>query len=149
MRRQDVACCWRKAVVAANRSLRSQLPPHLGAEGQKRIAGQRPREGIALQQVAAEQAQHFGMLHRLHAFRHDLDAERAANLDDRAHQRLLVTRGEDGRHELAVDLQALRLQLQKADDGGMAGAEIVDLDVDAEFLDPLEPSASRLSLIHI
>ncbi len=54
------------------------------------------------------------------------------------HQRALLRRIQDRLHELPVDLQPLRLQLQQADDRGMAGAEIVDLDVDPERLDPLE-----------
>lgn len=97
-----------------------------------------PGECIALQEVAAQFTQHVGMLHGLDAFRHRLDAERAADFDDRADQRLLLVRAEDRSDELAVDLQPLRLDLEQADDRGVAGAEIVDLDIDAEFLDALD-----------
>ena len=48
------------------------------------------------------------MGHRLHAFRHDADPERAPDLDDRRDQAPLRFRDVDGRDQLPVDLQAVR-----------------------------------------
>ena len=51
---------------------------------------------------------------------------------------------DDRHHQLAVDLQPARLQLEQADDRGIAGAEIVDLDVDAELLDLVDVPGDEL-----
>ena len=69
----------------------------------------------------------------LDALGDDLDAERMADIDDRGDEPALAVELDDRHHQLAVDLEAARPQLQQADDRGVAGAEIVDLDVDAEF----------------
>ena len=75
------------------------------------------------------------MLHRLDPFGDDLDIERFADIDNRLDKAALRQRMNDRGDELPVDLQAARLQLRQADDRGVAGAEIVDLDIDAKLLD--------------
>ena len=83
--------------------------------------------------MAAELLQHLGVAHGLDALGQHLDAERLADIDDRADQLALARRTHQRDDELAVDLEAARLELEQADDRGIAGAEIVDLDVDAEI----------------
>ncbi len=75
------------------------------------------------------------MFQRLHALGDHLDAERLADLDDRGDQPALALAGGDREDELPVDLQAFRLEREQAQDRGVAGAEIVDFDIDAEGLD--------------
>src|SRR5687768_10952834 len=92
-------------------------------------------KSIALQDVAAQIAQDVRVLERLDAFADDLDAQRLADIDDGFDEVALRRRVDDRQHELAVDLQAPGLELHQRDDRGIAGAEIVDLDVDAQVLD--------------
>ena len=49
--------------------------------------------------------------------------------------RRCAVRVNDRLDELAIDLQPTRQELHQADDGGVSGAEIVDLDLDAAFAD--------------
>jgi len=48
---------------------------------------------------------------------------------------------------LAVYLEAARLQFEQADNGGIAGAEIVDFDVDAELLDLLDVPCDQIIVV--
>src|SRR5690606_36731553 len=78
------------------------------------------------------------VLARLDALGHHLDAERAADVDDRSDQPALALGDDDGGDELAVDLEPARAELEQRDDGSVAGAEIVDLDADAQILELLD-----------
>src|SRR5690606_15068900 len=91
--------------------------------------------------VAAEIGQHLGLLARLDALGGDLDAERAADADDGADEPALRRRGGDLGEELPVELQSLGLELEQARDGGVAGAEIIEADVDAELAEVIEVPA--------
>ncbi|MCY1243779.1 hypothetical protein D9M72_568120 [compost metagenome] len=83
------------------------------------------------------------MVERFDTLCDHFDAERRADIDDRFDEALFGGRVEDRQDELAIDLQPPRGQLQKAQDRGIAGAEIVDLDVDAELLDPADVGKHR------
>ena len=91
-------------------------------------------KGVTLQNVATEAAQDFHMSCRFDAFGDDLDTLRAADIDDRSHEAALRTGGFQRGNELAVDFYAVRAELDKADVGGVAGAEVVDFNVDAEAI---------------
>ncbi|MNL56530.1 hypothetical protein D3C87_1800320 [compost metagenome] len=87
------------------------------------------------------------MAGRLHPFRHHPDAERAADIDDRADEIAACPRFGHLLHQFPVDLQGARAQPQQADDRGVAGAEIIDFDVDAKLLQLLEIGGNRLVAI--
>ncbi|MNL64479.1 hypothetical protein D3C87_1886980 [compost metagenome] len=93
--------------------------------------------------MTAELLQNAGMVERFDTLCDHFDAERCADIDDRFDEALFGRRIQDRQNQLAIDLQAPRGQLQQAEDRGIAGAEIVDLDIDAEFLDPLEIAGRR------
>src|SRR5690606_14286241 len=104
----------------------------------------RAGKGIALQDVATQFLQDAGMLHGFDAFGAHLDAGRLADIDDRFDQPPLGGRCCDRRHQPAVYLEAARLELEQADDRRVAGSEIVDLDIDAEFLDLVDVPGHQL-----
>ncbi|KAI1690671.1 hypothetical protein DdX_22350 [Ditylenchus destructor] len=86
--------------------------------------------------MATEAMQKLGMRQCFDTLRDGFDAADFADLDDRADKALLCGRFQGAvAPKPAVDLQPLGRQFEQADDGGMAGAEIVDLDIDAERLD--------------
>ncbi|MNL77585.1 hypothetical protein D3C87_2038050 [compost metagenome] len=72
------------------------------------------------------------MLPGLHAFADDSDVERVADVDDRPHQLCLLGTFGHRSNERPVDLEPGRIEVEQADDRGMPGAEIVNLDFDAE-----------------
>ena len=73
-------------IRSADRSRRYEAARGLVRSGELREVGgaHRRGEGVALQDVAAEFLQDAGVLHRLDALGDDLDAERLADIDDRA-----------------------------------------------------------------
>src|SRR5690606_31877140 len=89
--------------------LRREEPGEVGA-------AHRPGEGVALEDVAAEIAQDAAVLPRLHPLAHDLDVQRLADIDDGGDEPPLRRGLDDGRDQLAVDLEPLRPQLHEADD---------------------------------
>src|SRR5690606_2107326 len=90
------------------------------------------------------------MVHGFDPLGHDLDIHGFADVDNGGEQASLGGLGQDRVHQLAVDLQAPRTQFQQGDDGGVAGAEIVDLDIDAQLLDAIDiPADERVALVEI
>ncbi len=139
---RSIRSCRRKV------GLRRRHPaPRLG-EDEELIRTHRSGEGIALQDMAAEAAQQLCMGQRFDAFRDCFDVADLADVDDRTDEALLRGGFEQRLNKPAVDLQPCRRQLKQADDGSMAGAEIVDLDLDAEGFDVVdglfEPVVERI-----
>ena len=92
---------------------------------------ERRREQVALAGVAAELAQvgELGLV--LDALGDRPQPERAAELDERLDQRVRLVRAGGGGDERAVDLQRVDRQLLQVGERGVAGAEVVDRDVQA------------------
>ncbi|MNL52860.1 hypothetical protein D3C87_1760680 [compost metagenome] len=74
------------------------------------------------------------MFHGLDAFGDDLDIHGLADIDNGGDELALSRLLNDGHDQLAVNLEAARMQLLQRNDGGVSGAEIVDFDIDAQFL---------------
>ena len=72
------------------------------------------------------------------------DAKRLAYVYNGFDQMPLADDLDDRLYELPVDLQTARLELQEADDRRVARTEIVDLDVDAEFLELIDIPTDNL-----
>ena len=94
----------------------------------------RRRDAIALEQRAAERQQ-LGALGLGHlALGQAPDAEVARQGDQRLDDRLLLGVVLNAGDEAAIDLDAIDLELFQASIPGVAGAEVVELDREAEFL---------------
>lgn len=87
------------------------------------------------------------MVVRLDTLGNDFDAQRFADLNDGRDQLTLRDRLGDGRDQLTVDLEPARLQLEQGHYRSMAGAEVIDLDVDAEFLYVLQVPRDQVVII--
>src|SRR5690606_8147089 len=64
-----------------------------------------------------------------------------ADIDDGGDELALRRFVENGQHQLPVDLEPPRMQLLQRHDRGIAGAEVIDLDIDAPFLDLVDIEA--------
>src|SRR5258708_14976015 len=107
----------------------------LGFRQQRRDFLARPRRAdeVALHLVAAQRRQDVGLHLRFDALGNHGEPERAPERDDHVHPRhgFLVLEHPDD--EGAVDLQGLHRQLREISERGVAGAEVVDADADAEL----------------
>ena len=75
------------------------------------------------------------MLHRFYALDNDVDVQRAADFDNGGDQPALRQRRDNRLDDLPIDLQSSWFKSKQADDAGMFGAEVVDLDFNAERFD--------------
>ena len=98
---------------------------------------------VALQIIAAPLGEHLGGLFVLHPFGDGLEPERAAEIDQRAHERAVVFRARQVLHERAVDLDDVDAEPAQVAERRVAGAEIVDRDAAAQIL-RTRHEASRL-----
>ena len=94
---------------------------------------QRRAEQEALEPVAAGAAQAVGLQFALDADRCDLEAQAVRERDDRAHDRGRFGVGADLLDEAAVDLELVRPQAPERAQPGMAGAEVVDRELDPQL----------------
>src|SRR5690606_28083896 len=91
-----------------------------------------------------------GMGHGLDALGHDLDAHGFADIDDGGEELALALVDQDRIDQLPVDLEPFGAKLLQRHDGGIAGAEIVDLDIDAQILDLVDiPADHGIAFVEI
>ena len=86
---------------------------------------------MALHLVAAEAAQALELALGLDALGDHAQAQAVAEIDDRAHDHLVVQVVLEVLHERLVDLEPLDRQPLDVGERGVAGAEIVDRQADA------------------
>ena len=122
----------------------------LGHEALERSDFERRREQVALAAVAAELAEALQLGLVLDALGDRDEAEAAAELHERGDQRVVGVAGGD---EGAVDLQRVDRELLQVGERGVAGAEVVDRDPDAEARSSRRiaaaASASRISAVSV
>ncbi len=112
------------------------------------VGGAGLAEQLALRLVAAGLAQERELLHGLDAFGDHLHAEAVAHLDDGAHQRRVVAVGGGVAHEGLVDLQRADRELLQRRQRGIAGAEVVDGQVQAHGRQLVEHADGALGIGH-
>src|SRR3954463_6138578 len=83
----------------------------------------------------------------LHALRGGLDIERVGELGDRPDDRARPLAGEEIMDEAAVDLQFVEREALQITERGIAGAEIVERDADAERAQRVEQPERRISAV--
>ena len=103
-------------------------------EGDALRGGEGIGEPVALHLVAVLLAQVLDLLGALDAFRHHVEAERMRHGDDGGGDRLVVRVGGDVADELLVDLEGVDRQALEVGKRGIAGAEVVDREGDADRL---------------
>ena len=118
----------------------------LGQQPVERLAGGRAGEQIALHFLAAGEPQQHALLLGLDALGQQRQVERAAERHDRLHQRLAAGIAAERRDEAPVDLELVEIEALQIGQAGIAGAEIVERQPDAERLQRIEP---RLGLVRI
>ncbi len=96
----------------------------------------RPCHQVSLSEAAAHRPQQFELLRALDPLGHDLDAEVMPDLDDRAGQHGQRAVGAEASHERRVDLDDVDRQLAQVGERGVASAEVVDGQPDAELAEP-------------
>ncbi len=115
-------------------------------------ADRAPRAGpgwanrIALHFLAAGEPQQHALLLGLDALGQERQVERAAERHDRLHQRVAAGIAAERRDKAPIDLELVEVEALQIGQTGIAGAEIVERQADAERLQRIEP---RLGLVGI
>ena len=109
-------------------------------------AGPRRAEQKTLHLVAAFGAQPVELVHGLHAFGRRGDVEAAAEAGDRAHDRHAVGALRQILDERAVDLDLVERKAAEIAQAGIAGAEIVHRNADAELAQLMQDREIGLGL---
>src|SRR5688572_21298864 len=99
----------------------------------------RAAEQVALQEIAAELGDTVTLADGLDPFGDHGAPHVVAQLDERADRALLDDVLVATAHERHVDLDDLGHQLGEAGEAGIAGADVVDRDAEAELAEPGEP----------
>src|SRR5579862_350639 len=126
-------------------------PPvrQVGGRERRQLLGRRgPAEEVALSQEAAQRPQCVGLAVALHSFGHDRQSQRVAQGDDRAHDGGVVRVGVDLADEGPVHLERLHRELLQVAERGVAGAEVVHLEVHPELAQRLEQRDRWRTLAH-
>ena len=92
----------------------------------------------ALRLVAAQRAQVVEHVRALDALGDDLEPEAAREVDRGAHDQQVVDVADDAGDERAVDLDLVERQPLEVGERGVAGAEVVEREPDAERAQPVE-----------
>src|SRR3569833_2043682 len=110
--------------------------------------GDRAAEVVALQLVATVLAQELEVRKGYDALGHHLEPERMAERDDGPHDGGIVGVAVDVAHETLVDLEAVDGKTLEIAEAGIAGAEIVHRNVDAQRLQRLHGDIDALGIVH-
>ena len=113
------------------------------AGGRQRAAHQEP-----LHQVAALAAQELQLLEALDALGHDLQVEVVAEADDGAHDGGILGVHREVVDEGAVDLERVEREALEVVERAVAGAEVIDGQGEAEFLEGLQRALPALHVLH-
>ena len=105
----------------------------LTEEERDRRGVERPRHQVTLHLHAAIIEQQAELRRPLDALRRDLQAEAVTQPDDGTHDRRRATAVVDRRDQAAIDLDARQRQALQRRERGVAGAEVVERDADAQF----------------
>ena len=107
-----------------------------------------PREQESLYLIHVLAAELVELAGGLDAFGEGRESEVPAELDERAHERFGLRGGGDRTCEHAGDLQAVDRESLEVGEARVAGAKVIDGDLDAELLDRLEAFGGRLGVAH-
>ena len=105
-------------------------------------------EEKALDLVAAEVAEGLELGFVFYAFGYDFHAEGVGHADDVFYDGSVSFRGGDAFDEEAVDFEGVEGELAQAAEGGVAGAEVVDGDADAEVAELAEMALGEAEVLH-
>ena len=119
------------------------LQPELDVFGRLRLAEQEP-----LHDAAAEAVQDLHLAQVFHAFGDHAQTERAGQGDDGRDHRGALRRHAEVAHEAAVDLQLADGQGRQIGQRRVAGAEVVDRDLDADLVEPVQRRDHVLQVLH-
>ena len=102
----------------------------------------------ALQFVAPQRRQHPAGGHVLHALRHQLQAQRAAQRNDGARDGHVRRIGEQFAHEGAVDLELVDVEALEVRQAGIAGAKVIDRQMHPQRLQRRQLLLRRVCVVH-
>ena len=140
------ACpCARSAPLAARRGARVR---QRGQPRREVGGGHRPADEVALGLVAAPGREQRPRLDGLDALRHDLQAEPAAEVDQRVHDRVVAVVAREPHDERAVDLERVDVELAQVPERGMPGPEVVERRAHADRVQAGEDVGRALHVGH-
>lgn len=102
------------------------------------LCAHRAGEGVTLQDIASHRPEQVDLRLRLDTFRDDFYIERVTHLDNGGDQAAMTFAARQRSNQRAIYLQPLGVQGGQAENGGVSCAEVVDLDGDTGFSDPID-----------
>src|SRR5216683_7857925 len=136
------------ATCLAPRLTRAGLPNRIGSKDfVHSIVRYRCREKISLTMLAFECAQLAQLFRTADSFCFGANADYLRERQNRSHEPQIFFVGIHRAHEVAIDLDGIDWQPMQINQGRIAGAEIVQINLRPELLDLTEECHSRVTLV--